>query len=142
MKNISSTTKFDIYLSYPFNREDRDNFSRELHRYASIGVEIAAYLIDWEKLHGYPKLGLYVPADYELFINCAYRHGLITQTEIDFIHHEIIKLCILLISFGDKPVLADIEIAKQNQTAIYTMPNFSPAAIDALKQSIEYILKR
>lgn len=147
MKNTSLNTTFNIYLLYPTNRDDEGNFYRLLRNYSNIGIEIQAYLIDWEKMDGFPKSYLYVPADHELFIQRAYKDKMLTKEQIDIINCKIIKECNLLALFGghgvhtDSRITTELEYAKQENIPIYTMPDLSPAAIDALNLAIKLILK-
>lgn len=155
MKNTTSHNIFSIYLLYNINRDDEDNFYRLLQNYINIGTEIYAYLIDWEKMDGFPKFRLYVPADHEIFINSAYKSGFITKEQIQSINCEIIKTCDLLISFGNSmrwtgdsgsiieghKFSEELEYAKQEKIPIYTMPDLTPMAIDALKLAIKLIIK-
>lgn len=152
MKNTISNTIFNIYLLYPIDRDDEGNFYRVVKTYTNIGVELQAYLIDWEKMDlindntPFPKFYLYVPSDHELFIQRAYKDRLLTKEEIRFVNCRIIKECNLLISFGNNVVKAnrlseELEYAKQERIPIYTMPDLSPMAIDALKLAIKLIVK-
>jgi len=155
MKNTVLNTTFNIYLLYPTDRDDEGNFYRLLRNYANIGIEIQAYLIDWEKMDyvdcikkiPFPKSYLYVPADHELFIHRAYKDGLLTKEQISSINCKIIKECNLLILFGGyrpsatSSMLEELEYAKQEGVPVYTMPDLSPMAIDALKLAIKLIVK-
>lgn len=161
MKSTASNTLFSIYLLYPLNRDDETSFYRLLQNYINIGTEIFAYLIDWEKMDyisdsiPFPKCRLYVPADHEVFIHCAYKSGFLTKEQIVNINCKIIESCNLLISFGncvkltgdDGSVIGgdrffeEIEYAKQKEVPIYTMPDLSPHAIQALRFAIEVIIK-
>lgn len=147
MKDAALNTTFNIYLLYPTNRDDEANFYRLLRNYSNIGIEIQAYLIDWEKMNGFPKSYLYVPADHELFIHRAYKDGFLTKEQIEDINCKIIKECNLLILFGgyqmpaDSSAINELEYAKQEGTPIYTMPDLSPIAVNALKLAIKLILK-
>ena len=155
MKDTSLNTIFSIYLLYPIDRDDEDNFYKLLQKYINIGTEIYAYLIDWEMMDGFPKFRLYVPADHEIFINSAYRSGFITTEQIRSINCKIIETCDLLISFGGcmrwvggnggviegHKFSEEMEYAKQKGVPIYSMPNLSPIAIDALKLAIKLIIR-
>lgn len=145
MKDIA--TLFCIYLLYPMDRDDEANFYKLLQDCVNVGTEIFAYLIDWEKMDGLPKSTLYVPADHEAFTHYAYKGGLITKEQIDSINCEIVKECDLLILFGgyQPPTLGDIPkelyCAKEKKIPIYTMPDLSPRAMDALKLAIKLIIR-
>lgn len=145
MKNTALNTTFNIYLLYPTNRDDEGNFYRLLRNYSNIGIELQAYLIDWEKMDGLPKSYLYVPADHELFIQRAYKDGIITKEQISSINCKIIEECNLLISFGNilgfSDTTAELEYAKEKKIPIYSMPDLSPHAIQSLKFAIEVIIK-
>jgi len=147
MKDIASNTMFNIYLLYPIDRDDEGNLYRVLKTYINIGVELQAYLIDWEKMDGLPKSYLYVPADHDIFIHRAYKDRLLTKEEISFINCKIIKECDLLILFGtsgcvpDKSIIAELQCVKQESIPIYTMPDLSPMAIQALELAIKLIIK-
>lgn len=147
MKNTSLNTIFNIYLLYPTNRDDEGNFYRLLRNYSNIGIELQAYLIDWEKMDGLPKSYLYVPADHELFIQRAYKDSLITKEQISYVNCKIIEECNLLILFGgngihtNSNVIIELEYAKGEQVPVYTMPDLSPMALDALKLAIKLIIR-
>lgn len=146
MKNTALNTTFNIYLLYPTNRDDEGNFYRLLRNYTNIGIELQAYLIDWEKMDGLPKSYLYVPADHELFIHRAYQDKLLTKEQITSINCKIIEECNLLINFGNGAAVGDnlakeLQYAQQEKIPIYSMPDLSPMAIDALKLAIKLIIK-
>lgn len=149
MKNTAKSTIFNIYLLYPIDREDKGNLYRALKTYSNIGIEIQAYLIDWEKMDGLPKSYLYVPADHDIFIHRAYKDGLLTKKDISSINCKIIKQCDLLINFGNgaitdrdySNIIAELRCVKQEEVPIYTMPDLSPHAIQALRLAIKLILR-
>ena len=146
MKDTNITTLFSIYLSYPTNRNDKSNFYRQLKNYISIGTEISAYLIDWEKMDGFPKMHLYIPAEHEPFVHYAYLSKFITEKEIKAVNNNIVKNCQLLILFGeydyeiDNNIKSEVQFANRHDIPIYCMPDLSPEAIQALKLSINLIL--
>ncbi len=147
MKDTAANIIFNIYLLYPTNRDDEDNFYRLLENYISIGTEIQAYLIDWEKMDGLPKSNLYVPADHEVFMHRAYKEELLTKEQISFINCDIVGASDLLILFGgykpsvESDILEELQYAKQEKIPIYTMPDLSLMAIDALKLAIKLIIR-
>lgn len=145
MNGTTLNTIFNIYLLYPTDRDDEGNFYRLLQNYANIGLEIQAYLLDWEKMDGLPKSYLYVPADHELFIHHAYKDSLLTKKEINNINCKIIKECNLLILFGcdsrNKDIISEIGCVKQEQIPLYTMPDLSPMAIQSLRLAIKLIIR-
>jgi len=145
MKN-STSTQFNIFLAYPTCRKDEDNFYRVTKNYINIGTQIKAYLIDWEKMDGLPKCDIYIPAKHEEFIHCAYTNGFLSEKQIIAVNCEIIDNCDLLILFGgfrpvDNTAIQEAVYAREQRVAIYTMPDLSPTAINALKFAIICILK-
>ena len=146
MKHTALNTTFNIYLLYPTNRDDEGNFYRLLRNYSNIGIELQAYLIDWEKMDGLPKSYLYVPADHELFIHRAYKDGYVTKEQIASINCKIIDECNLLINFGNGAAVGsnlpkELSYAQQEKIAIYSMPDLSPMAIQSLRLAIKLIVK-
>lgn len=155
MANITSNNVFSIYLLYPVDRDDEDNFYRLLQNYINVGTEIYAYLIDWEKMDGLPKFRLYVPADHEVFIHSAYKSKFINKEQILSINCKIIETCDLLISFGSTTKWVgnngsviegwtfseELEYAKQEKVPIYNMPSLDSIAIQALKLAIKLIIR-
>lgn len=143
MKDTVLNTVFNIYLLYPTDRDDEGNFYRLLRNYSNIGIELQSYLIDWEKMDGLPKSYLYVPADHELFIHRAYKDGMLTKEQVSSINCKIIEECNLLICFGNNVdnLVEEIRFAKEQGIAIYSMPDLSPIAIDALRLAIIFIIK-
>lgn len=149
MKNTALSTIFSIYLLYPINRDDEKNLYRKLKTYSNIGIELQAYLIDWEKMDGLPKSHLYVPADHEIFIHRAYKDGLLTKEQISSINCKIIEECDLLILFGNGAITGEdytnvnieLQYVKQEGVPIYTMPDLNPTAIQALQLAIKLIIQ-
>ena len=146
MKNTALNTTFNIYLLYPTNRDDEGNFYRLLRNYSNIGIELQAYLLDWEKMDGLPKSYLYVPADHELFVHRAYKDKLLTKEQITSINCKIIEECNLLINFGNGAAVGsnlpkELSYAQQEKVAIYSMPDLSPMAIQSLRLAIKLIVK-
>ena len=146
MKDTALNTTFNIYLLYPTNRDDEGNFYRLLRNYSNIGIELQAYLIDWEKMDGLPKSYLYVPADHELFVHRAYKDKLLTREQITSINCKIIEECDLLINFGNGAAVGsnlpkELSYAQQEKIPIYSMPDLSPMAIQSLRLAIKLILK-
>lgn len=144
--NKITTTHFNIYLAYPTCRNDNANFYRILKNYKKIGTEIKAYLIDWEKMDDFPKINMYVPAEHEAFVHTAYDNGFLTEAQILTINCNIISKCNLVILFGgfkttSGDVLREVQYAREQGIAIYTMPDLTAHAISTLKFAIITILK-
>ena len=146
MKNIALNTTFNIYLLYPTDRDDEGNFYRLLRNYSNIGIELQAYLIDWEKMDGLPKSYLYVPADHEYFVHRAYQDKFLTKEQITSVNCKIIEECDLLINFGNGPAVGsnlpkELLYAQQEKIPVYSMPDLSPHAIQSLRLAIKLIVK-
>ena len=147
MKNTEANTKFNIYLSYPVERDNKAMFFTQLQDYTNIGIEIRAWLLDWEKMDSYPSMTLYIPSEHEPFVHTCYLSRLLSKQDISYINNKIVSACKLLILFGDTCFMhsdntkSEIECAQKNDVAIYTMPDLSPIAIDALKFTIKTIIK-
>ena len=103
--------------------------------------------MDWiDDETSFPKSYLYVPADHELFIHHAYKDNLLTKEQINSVNCRIIEECNLLIYFGNGAAvgsnLADeLQYAQQEKIPIYSMPDLSPMAIQALQLAIKLIVK-
>ncbi len=151
MKDTISNTIFNIYLLYPTDRDNEGNFYRILKTYTNIGIEIMAYLIDWEKMDwvndniSFPKSYLYVPADHELFVHQAYKDHLLTKEDISSINCKILGGCDLSILFGSNGsysnIATELQFIKKEGIPIYTMPDLSPMAIDSLNLAIKLIIR-
>lgn len=146
MKNTNTNNEFLIYLSYPLDRNNSTTFYAGIKDSINTGIEIRAYLIDWEKMDGLPRSHLYIPAEHELFTQTAYKNKFLTSTQILATNYDIIKhYADLIVLFGDynpryENIVAEIGAAKKAQVPIYTMPNLSDNAIDALRFTIKVIL--
>ena len=94
-------------------------------------------------MDGFPKFRLYVPAEHEVFINSAYKSDFLTKEQIGSINCKIIEKCNLLILFDGWGLDIDGEIAhaRQEKIPIYSMPDLSPHAIQALRLTIKLIIK-
>lgn len=134
---------FKIYLAYPTNRTNVAQFKKVIKSYRRIGTEIRAYLIDWEKMDGLPRCDLYNPADHELFVSTAYKNSIIEDADILATNCEIISGADLLVRFGTyrgRPI-KEVQFARANGLAVYTMPDISEIAIRTLRFSIVTIIK-
>ncbi len=140
--------KFKIYMSHCIrgksgskatDREIWDN----IEKYKSIGEELRAYFIDWEKMDGFPKIELYVPADHEEFVQVAWRKGYIDEEQVLDVDCDIVDRCSLLILFGDyysKGMKVEGNYAGKVGIPIFNMPLINEVTIQALKFSIHLLL--
>ena len=147
---IDSKQLFRIYLSHMIrgpkgldatDKEIQDNIDKHI----TIGTEIKAYLIDWEKMDGLPRTELYIPAEHDEFVQLAYNKKYINEEEILDIDCDIINKCSLMITFGDPTYSRGMQIELQhaidNEIPVYHMPSMSIVAIKSLKFAIKLILR-
>lgn len=140
---------FIIYMSHPIRgKKGNDATSKDVEEAnnlaKNIGEQLKAYLIDWEKMDGFPKMELYVPADHDEFVFIAYSNGYITETEVLDVDCKIIDKCSLLIVYGDylsSGMQVEFEHATKKGIPIYKMPTLSDLSIEALRFAIHLILK-
>ena len=141
---------FKIYLSHSIRGPSGVNATTEeiganLRKYVVVGTEIKAYLIDWEKMDGFPKTELYVPADHDEFVQIAFDKEYINEKQILDVDCDIIKTCNLLLACGDyiqsRGMKVEIQYAKDNGVPVYFMPTISDSIIKALKYTLKLILK-
>jgi hypothetical protein len=148
MKTAILPNYFNIYLLYYFDRNNKKDFFSILKHYMDIGEEIKAWLIDWEKMDGFPKANLYVPANSEIFIQTAYNNKILTKEKIAAVDCEIIKYCNLLLVYGKyndyESLSQDITIrtdaAVDAEVPIYIMPDLSLETINALRLAIKLVI--
>ena len=143
------STLFRIYVSHYIRGPSGTaatiyEIENNIRRHKAIGTEIQAYLIDWEKMDGFPKAELYVPAAHDEFVQLAYRRHYINEEQILDVDCAIIERCNLLIAY-DNPNLSrgmqvEIKHALENGIPVYNMPNMDRSSIDGLKFTIALIL--
>ena len=147
---INLNKVFKIYLSHSLagakGKEATDgDIWENVYKYRKIGTEIKAYLIDWEKMDGFPKFYLYVPADHEEFVFNARKMKYINVPKILDIDCAIVRSCDLVIACGDhlqsKGMQVEIDHASKMGIPVYFMPVYSLETIRLLKHSIKLILK-
>lgn len=140
--------KFKIYLSHQIRGPKGDDATDEeiqsnIELYKAIGQELKAYFIDWEKMDGFPKIELYVPADHDEFVLISYQRGYLTETEILSTDCGIIDTCDLVIMFSNyrsHGMQVEEAYAAKEGIAIYQMPRLSDMTIEALKFCIHLLI--
>ena len=141
-----------VYLSHCIRGPKGENaphkeIQQNIKKFKKVGQELQSYFFDWEKMEGFPKIDLYVPAEHDEFVMIAYSKGFITETEILDVDCTIIDTCDLLISWGfpkdtgSNGMKIECEHAYKQQIPIYTMDDLSPIAVDSLKYVLYLILK-
>lgn len=138
-----TTTKLRIYLSHPAYKLKEIDTNEVIYKH--VGEEIRAYLIDWEKMDGFPKMELYLPAEHEEFIRYAYLLNYLTTEELLNINCKIIEKCHLLILFEYFKLTPEMECemihARKHGLPVFNMPSLSNASIQSLQYTINLILK-
>jgi len=143
------STLFRIYLSHHVRGSsglDATVYEIEtnIKRHRAIGTEIQAYLIDWEKMEGFPKAELYVPAAHAEFVELAYQRHYLNEAQLLDVDCAIVERCNLLIAY-DNPNLSrgmqvEIKHALENGVPVYNMPNMDRSSIDGLRFTMALIL--
>jgi len=96
---------YRLYLSHPIrgpkgNLATKETIERNCWKAIQIGREIKAYLLDWEKMDGFPSGDLYVPAEHDEALAIALQKGYLTVDQVLDIDCEIISRCDLLLVYG------------------------------------------
>ena len=141
---------FKVYLSHALAgakgaaATDKDIWDN-VFLYRKIGEQIKAYFLDWEKMDGFPKIYLYVPADHEEFIFNSRKMNFMGVDKILKVDCKIIDTCDLVIAYGNVGLSGGMQVevkhATLNGIAIYSMPSLSDTSIQALKFAIHLLLK-
>lgn len=141
---------FRIYQSHSIRGPSgidatKTEIEANLIKYVRVGTKIKAYLIDWEKMDGFPKMDLYVPAEHDEFVQIAYNKKYINEEQVLDVDCTIIDSCSLLIACGDytqsRGMQVEIQYASEHGIPIYYMPLESKDEIKSLKYSIKLILE-
>jgi hypothetical protein len=145
MENIGSKQIFRIYMSHWIRGPKGENATKKdirenLDKHIAIGTEIKAYLIDWEKMDGFPKMDLYIPAEHDEFVQIAFNRHYVNEEQILDVDKEIIDRCQLVIAYGDftksRGMKVELEHAGEHDIPIYFMPCLSKDTIKTLKFAI------
>ena len=141
---------FRIYLSHWIRGPKGKNATKEeiqynINKFIRIGQEIQAYLLDWEKMDGFPKMDLYIPAEHDEFVQIAFDRNYLKEEQILDVDCGIINGCNLVIVYGDyklsRGMQVEIEHATEMGIPIYFMPSMDSASIRSLNFAIRMILK-
>ena len=109
-----------------------------------IGVEIKAYLLDWEKMDRFPRSDLYVPADHDEFVQIAWHKEYLNEKQVLEVDCDIISRCDLVIIYGNyvsRGMKIELDFAQDNGIAVFKMPSVSEMSIEGLRLIIYLILK-
>ena len=141
---------FRAYLSHHIRGPNGINATKKeiqdnIDLYRKIGEQIRAYFLDWEKMDGFPKIDLYVPADHDEFVQIAHSKKYLDEKQILDVDCGIINACDLVIAYGNvaasRGMQVEVKHATLNGIAIYSMPSLSNTSIQALKFAIHLLLK-
>ena len=148
MGDIIQKEVFRIYLSHYIrgpkgNEATQKDIAENIAKHIAIGTEIKAWLIDWEKMDGFPKCDLYIPAEHDEFVQIAYNKSYIKEEQILDVDCNIIRKCSLLIAWGDPSrstgMTVEVEYAGRIGIPILFAVALNNSTIMALKQAIAYI---
>lgn len=137
---------FNIYFSCPVLPIVDDDVTEENIRIClEAATEIQAYLIDWEKMDGFPKMKLFTSLHSQKFIQKAYDLGCLTKKNIEYINTNVLRQCDMVVLFTDcyyhAATKAEMDCAKKYNMPLYVMPNISEYSIKSLKLAISLIIK-
>ena len=136
---------YRIYLSHPI-RGPKGSFAsektitRNCQKAIRVGKQIQAYLLDWEKLDGFPAGSIYVPAEHDEALRIAFDKGFLTVDQILEIDCEIVSRCDLLLAYGplSSGMKAEIKCAQQHNIPIL----FFDAWDAQVSRSLKYVLSQ
>ena len=140
---------FKVYMSHTImgaKGEDADDeyIKANLDRALWAGGQFKAHFLDWERMDGFPKIDLHVPAEYESFVSIAYKKKLLTIPEILEVDCAIIRGCDLLLVYGayhSSGMKVEISYANKHKIPIYQCPGIQDEeAIPALRFAIQLLL--
>lgn len=138
---------FRVYMSHPIcgkhgKAASDAQIKVNLDRAIWVGTQLKSYLLDWEKMDGFPKLDLYIPGEHDEFVQIAWRKKLLTIPEILDVDCAILDRCRLIILYGDYisgGMKVELEHAKKNAINIFSMPSLSDLSVDSLKFAVKLI---
>ena len=111
------------------------------NKYWQAGEEIKAYLLDWEKMDGFPKMRLYSPFDYMPFICMAYIEDIVDDKGMQKVHENLIAGSDLIIDFGDHATtLKNLKVAREYGVPVFNAPYLDEKVIQSLRFTIKLIL--
>lgn len=138
---------FRIYFSHIIrgkkgNKATDQEIQDNIDRAVWVGTQLKSYLLDWEKMDGFPKLDLYIPGEHDEFVQIAWKKKFINEEQILNVDCTILDRCRLIILYGDylsKGMKIEFEHAKSNDISIFSMPSLSDLSVDSLKFAIKLI---
>jgi len=137
--------RYRIYLSHAI-RGPKGSFAsektiaRNCQKAIQVGKQIQAYLLDWEKLDGFPAGSIYVPAEHDEALRIALDKGFLTVDQILEIDCEIVGRCDLLLAYGpiSSGMKAEIQYAQKHNIPIL----FFDAWDAQVSRSLKYVLSQ
>ena len=107
------------------------------------GQEIRAYLLDWERMEGFPSVNLYVPAEHDEALAYLWRRGWVTIDHLLAADCAILDKCDLLIVLGvpiSRGMAIEIEYAKNHNIPIYMIAYVGRDTMGALKDIYKKVI--
>lgn len=133
---------FRIYLSHAIRgkaglRATQEEINKNIAIASYIGEQLKAYFLDWEKMEGFPKIDLYVPADHDEFTQIAYNKKYITEEQILDVDCDIISKRDMIIAYGNykasRGMKIELEFAHKNGISTTIISSLSEESIQGLK---------
>ncbi len=130
-----------FYLSHQIrgnkgNDATKEDIEKNLQRAIKAGQGIRAYLLDWERMEGFPTVDLYIPAEHDELLYYLFCRGWITIEQLLEADCAILDKCDLLIVLGtqiSKGMSVEMEYAKDHNIPIYMIGYVDKDTMGALK---------
>ena len=130
-----------FYLSHAIrgnkgNNATREDMEKNLQKAIKAGQEIKAYLLDWERMEGFPSVDLYVPAEHDEVLSYIYHQSWITIEQLLEADCAILDRCDLLIILGTQissGMKVEVDYAQTHNIPIYMIGYVDKDTMGALK---------
>lgn len=147
MSNAWNTNVFRVYCSHPIRGKKgpaaTDEDIRKNNEWAcNLAVELRAYLYEWEKMHGLPKVHLYVPGEHDEFVSLAYREGILTEDQILKVDKMLLSQCGLMLMFGNyisRGMEVELEHACMKEIPVFKFSQLTPGVANELYHTLSFI---
>jgi hypothetical protein len=139
---------FRIYLSHPIHGKKGDKATKKdiynnCMKVQKVAEEIKAYLLDWCRMDGFPKMDLYVPAEHDEFIQITYDDKLLTIDQILDVDCKIVQKCSMLIAYGSisSGMARELDCAQANGIPIFSFKVWNQWIPSQLKKCIRLVIE-
>ena len=137
-----------FYLSHKIRGNKGDDatleeMERNLQMAIKAGQEMKAYFLDWERMEGFPKVDLYVPAEHDEVLSFIYHKGWITIKQLLEADCALLEKCDLLIVLGtqiSKGMKVEIDYAQTHNIPIYMIGYVDKDTMGALKDIYKKVI--